>query len=335
MVYKNKINLGTIAEIARNNDDRMTTDINSRNRFVEYIDGYFYSRRIETDFNVKGKQMILSKKGTRPNTNLIYQSIDYGVTKYLIKFTKCDVWICDTELSCDGKDRNGIQIATEEEDLQYVFVALFGAGGGGSGSSLFPATSGDGGAGGGALFCCVRLEHDNFCSCKRNTLPIVIGKGGQGSNGRNNGEDGLSTGYYYTNEIYCIGGGGEGGRASVAKTTLSGNVGIPFIEEITVAHGGYGGLSQDNGQSIDKITTAQYGASQEKTQIGCYGTSGGISDGRGGGGGAGALGNGGNGKRYNQNGEDGQLTAGGSGGSYGTAARKGGNGGHGEIRIYY
>lgn len=336
--------LSIYAECQRSEDTRIASDFNDKYiepgtiKHTSLAEGFEYNEPYEY-FLYEGNA-VLAKKGTRPNTNLRCEVSEAGLY-YLTKFSDGEVWLLDQEIEYNNHTtiRSGYKIGDEKDDLQYVFIGLFGAGGGASGGNSAINVQGRGGASGGSVFALVKLVHESISEvCGINTLPIVCGQGGNGCRGNNVAQAGKLTGLYIREElpyIYASGGGGAYGQ-NRGVLVPSKTKDLHFVTVLTVISGANAGSNNNKGESVPITTTPQYAPIGENGSI----TFGGYVNSTGrwaSAGGNGPLGSGGN--SYGGNGDwgdSGQITGGGGGGNYRTfGTTGGGNGGNGVIRIYY
>lgn len=302
------------------------------NRFVAFAPGYLYSKA-KGYFNIHGNA-VLAEKGTRPNCNERYRSTSPAII-YLIRFTDGEVRICSEALAYDTPitSRTGVVIGASDENIQYMFVGCFGAGGGGSGGNAI--TSGVGGASGGAVFGCLALEHNNS-NLPINTIPFTIGAGGNSVTGHNTGGNGGDSGLIVGGGSFIGAGGNGADSGNVGQPRASVNDGISFLIPLGVTNGAAGGGEDSSGKAVPITGTQNYAPEGENSSI-SYGGFSNSADGRGGGGGNGPLGKGGNGPSgAGSGGNAGGITGGGSGGNFkafGTTSS--GKGGNGCVIIYY
>ncbi len=334
--------LEEIAECMPLEDSRTASEFNElygikNKKFIGTAKDFCYDEPLDY-FLVKDKS-VLAKKGTRPNTNLRGETTTPN-QYYLTKFVDGEVWLLDTKLLYTDTQtaRTGIKIGSIEEDLQYVFLGLFGAGGGGSGGNSWVGVQGRGGASGGTVFCVVKLCHDVVADvCDVNQLPLQCGAGGVGCKGNNSAQAGKFTGLYISEDIcLCASAGGGAKEESCGTASPSKANGLDFVTVLALHSGANGGRYDYVGDSVPLTTTTQYAPQGENGSI-TFGGFTNFSNGQASAGGNGPLGKGGNSRGGNGDwGDDADLTGGGAGGNFtpfGTS--KGGNGGSGCIKIYY
>ena len=336
--------LSLLAECQSKEDGRIESVFNDK--FTELSDMKYVSLADEFDYSescnnfLVNNQAVLAKKGTRPNTNLRCDVAVPGLY-YLTKFTDGEVWLLDNYIKFNDNStaRKGHKISDSNEDLQYVFLGLFGAGGGASGGNAIVNVNGRGGASGGAIFALVKLTHEEVIGiCEANSLPLYCGAGGNGCTGSNSAQSGKYTGLYNGEGLPCIyasgGGGAQGEKRGIASKSEIKD--LVFVTDISIVSGANAGVNGLVGESVIETTTTRFAPIGENGSI-TFGGYANDTGGRAGAGGNGPLGKGGN--SYDGNGDwgdNGQLTGGGGGGNYKTfGTTRGGNGGHGTIRVYY
>lgn len=338
----NNIPLEEIAECKPLNDSRTASTFNElynikNKKFIGTAKDFFYNEPINY-FQVNDKS-VLARKGTRPNTNLRAETTNPNLY-FLTKFEDKEVWLLDSKLlfTDNQTTRTGIKIGSTEEDLQYVFLGLFGAGGGGSGGNAIANRQGRGGASGGTIFCMVKLDHEAIANvCDKNQLPMQCGLAGQGCKGSNQAQHGKYTGLYVNdNQCLCASGGNGANGPTTGLKGVSKSKGLSFITLISLDHGANGGMHDYAGESVPRTVTPSYAPSGENGSI-TFGGFANTTGNKASAGGNGPLGKGGNSNSKNgDNGDNANITGGGGGGNYYSfGTTRGGNGGNGCIKIYY
>lgn len=333
MLASKYINLDTIAEVPKENELRNTVSLLVKNK--KYISPYSYgftNNEIITDFFTNSNRTNIAAKGTRPNVNLKLSKTVPG-QYYLIKFSDGSVRLSINDVDYTSTPQGDI-IGTAEENLQYLILELQGGGGGGVGGSA--ALAGAGGGAGGYIIAIINLVHDGNNNYRTNSIPLKIGKGGNGSSNRNKAEDGEYTGFYISDSLACIAGqgyGGNGGDGGGSRTSISS--GLSFIKTYYIETGGNG---KGGYEATEKVayTSPALAPENESAYISTpyYHTSTGAS-------GTGAcshFGRGGNG--VTGTGAQGEAAQGSGAGGGGGALKvfsstTGGKGGDGLINFYY
>lgn len=295
-----------------------------------------FGDNVETisEFQTNGQPLRTASKGTRPNVKMRLEKTE-AAQYYLIKFSDNSVRLSTQDVEYTSSPQGDI-IGTPEENLRFLIVELQGAGGGACGGNALLA--GDAGASGAYVLGLINLEHEAGANWKKNSVPLQVGKGGAGVQGRNKAGNGTDTGFYVSQSLALCASGGSGGDANSPGSSRS--IAIAGVESFFTVFDtteGYGASGGNNTTSIPEFTSSRLAPEGEPNTISypSYATPG---AGFGGAGGCTHFGAGGRSyNSVNQNGEDGQGA--GAGGGGGTAriggTTHGGNGRDGLIRFYY